>query len=110
MIRGDIYLADLNPVTGSEQGGYRPVLIIQNDVGNTYSPTVIAAAITSKQLKTSIPTHVNISHRNGLPKDSIVMLEQVRTIDKCRLRQKLCALSSREMESVNHALAISLAL
>lgn len=110
MNRGEVYMADLNPVVGSEQGGFRPVLIIQNDVGNIHSPTVIAAAITSSHSKTKIPTHIHISRRDGLPHDSTILLEQVRTIDKCRLRDRLCELSRAEMNAVDHALAVSLAL
>lgn len=110
MNRGEIYLADLNPVVGSEQGGVRPVLVIQNDVGNTYSPTVIAAAITSKGTKKRIPTHISIKHRAGLPRNSTVLLEQVRTLDKVRLTQKLCSLSEKEMDDVNRALHVSFAL
>ena len=91
--RGDIYYADLSPVVGSEQGGVRPVLIVQNDIGNRFSPTVIAAAITSQKDKSNLPTHIEVDARNcGLAKDSIVLLEQVRTIDKRRLREKMGAL------------------
>ena len=86
--RGDIYYADLSPVVGSEQGGLRPVLIVQNDVGNRYSPTVIAAAITSQVNKSKLPTHIELNERYGLSKESVILLEQVRTIDKARLREK----------------------
>lgn len=110
MTRGEIYLADLNPVVGCEQGGIRPVLVVQNNVGNTYSPTVIAAAITSKNTKKPLPTHINIKHRDGLPRNSTILLEQVRTLDKTRLIQKLCSLSEKEMDDVNRALHVSFAL
>lgn len=110
MERGDVYLADLNPVVGSEQGGIRPVLVVQNNVGNTYSPTVITAAITSRDTKKKLPTHIIIKHRNGLPKNSTILLEQVRTIDKARLKNKLCSLSDTEMAKVNNALLVSFAL
>ena len=106
--RGDIYYADLSPVIGSEQGGIRPVLIIQNDVGNKYSPTVIAAAITSQINKAKMPTHIELSASEyGLYKDSVVLLEQIRTIDKKRLREKVAHLDKRLMEDVNTALAVS---
>ena len=106
--RGDIYYADLSPVIGSEQGGIRPVLIIQNDVGNKYSPTVIAAAITSQINKAKMPTHIELSASEyGLYKDSVVLLEQIRTIDKKRLREKVAHLDKGLMESVNSALAVS---
>ena len=109
--RGDIYYADLSPVVGSEQGGLRPVLIVQNDVGNKYSPTVIAAAITSKMGKARLPTHIEIEARTyGLSKDSIVLLEQVRTLDKRRLREKMGCLDERAMQRVDNAIAISLGL
>jgi len=106
--RGDIYYADLSPVVGSEQGGLRPVLIIQNDVGNKYSPTVIAAAITSRMGKTRLPTHIDIyaSHA-GLAKDSVILLEQVRTLDKRRLRERMGHLDETLMEQVNTAIAVS---
>lgn len=110
MERGDVYLADLNPVVGSEQGGIRPVLVVQNNVGNTYSPTVITAAITSRSTKKKLPTHISIKYRNGLPKNSTILLEQVRTIDKARLKNKLCSLSDTEMAKVNNALLVSFAL
>ena len=109
--RGDIFYADLSPVVGSEQGGLRPVLIIQNDVGNKYSPTVIAAAITSKMDKTKLPTHIDInSDRVGLAKDSVVLLEQIRTLDKRRLKEKMGHLDPAVMSRVNAALAISCGL
>ena len=107
--RGDIYYADLSPVVGSEQGGVRPVLIIQNDVGNKYSPTIIVAAITSQINKAKLPTHIELScDKYGLPKDSVVLLEQVRTLDKRRLREKIGSVDSGKMESINRALLISL--
>ncbi len=109
--RGDIYYADLSPVVGSEQGGIRPVLIVQNDVGNKYSPTVIAAAITSQQDKSNLPTHINLSAAgSGLSKDSIVLLEQVRTIDKARLKEKMGALDNKAMNMVDKAISISFGL
>ena len=109
--RGDIYYADLSPVVGSEQGGVRPVLIVQNDVGNKYSPTVIAAAITSQQDKSSLPTHIALSAAgSGLAKDSIVLLEQVRTIDKTRLKEKMGTLDNKAMNRVNRAISVSLGL
>lgn len=109
--RGDIYYADLSPVIGSEQGGVRPVLIVQNDVGNRFSPTVIAAAITSQKDKSNLPTHIEVDARNcGLAKDSIVLLEQVRTIDKRRLREKMGALDGGDMGKVNEALSVSFGL
>lgn len=106
--RGEIYFADLSPVVGSEQGGVRPVLIIQNDIGNKYSPTVIAAAITSQLSKTKLPTHIELDKINGLPKDSVVLLEQIRTLDKRRLQQKICDISSIKMSEINQALLVSL--
>jgi len=109
--RGDVFFADLSPVVGSEQGGQRPVLIIQNDVGNKYSPTVIISAITGKISKAKLPTHVEISRDElGLVKDSVVLLEQIRTIDKKRLIQKLGALSPEVMEKIDVALLVSLGL
>ena len=106
--RGDIYYADLSPVVGSEQGGIRPVLIVQNDVGNKYSPTVIAAAITSRMGKTRLPTHIDIyAARAGLAKDSVILLEQVRTLDKRRLRERMGHLDESVMERVNTAIAVS---
>lgn len=109
--RGEIYYADLSPVVGSEQGGLRPVLIIQNDTGNMYSPTVIAAAITSRQSKTSLPTHILVhSETSGLPQDSTVLLEQVRTLDKARLKGKTGQISAADMYRINKALSVSLGL
>ena len=109
--RGEIYYADLSPVIGSEQGGVRPVLIVQNDVGNKYSPTVIAAAITSQQDKSNLPTHINLSAAgSGLSKDSIVLLEQVRTIDKTRLKEKMGSLDNRSMNMVDKAISVSFGL
>lgn len=111
MKRGDIYYADLSPVVGSEQGGVRPVLIVQNDVGNRYSPTVIAAAITSQTEKSKLPTHIELDSKNcGLSKDSVVLLEQIRTIDKRRLREKMGTLDASSMSQVNKALSISFGL
>ena len=109
--RGDIYYADLSPVIGSEQGGIRPVLIVQNDVGNKYSPTVIAAAITSQINKAKLPTHIEISAQEyGLQKDSVILLEQIRTIDKKRLREKNGHLDDELMDRVNEAISISFGL
>ena len=109
--RGDIYYADLRPVVGSEQGGTRPVLIVQNDMGNRHSPTVIAAAITSQMNKAKLPTHVELdSSRYALVKDSVVLLEQLRTIDKKRLRDKVCHLDREILRKVERALLISLDL
>ena len=109
--RGDIYYADLSPVVGSEQGGVRPVLIVQNDVGNNYSPTVIAAAITSQQEKSRLPTHISVNgNQCGLSKDSVVLLEQVRTIDKQRLKERMGNLSTNDMNKINKALTVSFGL
>ena len=109
--RGDIYYADLSPVVGSEQGGVRPVLIVQNDIGNKYSPTVIAAAITSQINKAKMPTHIEISAEDyGLNKDSVILLEQVRTIDKRRLREKIGHLDEDLMTAVNDAISVSFGL
>jgi len=109
--RGDIYYADLSPVIGSEQGGVRPVLIVQNDIGNMYSPTVIAAAITSQINKAKLPTHIEISAQEyGLLKDSVILLEQIRTIDKKRLREKTGHLDDELMDRVNEALSVSFGL
>ena len=106
--RGDIYYADLSPVVGSEQGGLRPVLIIQNDVGNRYSPTVIAAAITSRMGKNRLPTHIDIhADKVGLAKDSVVLLEQIRTLDKRRLKERMGHLDDKTMQTVNSAIAVS---
>jgi len=109
--RGEIYYADLSPVIGSEQGGIRPVLIVQNDVGNKYSPTVIAAAITSRGDKTELPTHIKVNANGcGLQKDSIVLLEQVRTIDKKRLKEKMGTLDTPSMNMVDKAISVSFGL
>lgn len=109
--RGEIYYADLSPVVGSEQGGVRPVLIVQNDVGNRHSPTVIAAAITSQKEKAKLPTHIELSANGcGLAKDSVVLLEQIRTIDKKRLKERMGELDTRSMSKVNNALSISFGL
>ena len=109
--RGDIFYADLSPVIGSEQGGLRPVLIVQNDVGNKYSPTVIAAAITSRMGKTRLPTHIDIhADRVGLAKDSVILLEQIRTLDKKRLKEKMGHLDDDVMDKVNLAIAVSFGL
>ena len=109
--RGEIYYADLSPVVGSEQGGVRPVLIVQNDVGNKHSPTVIAAAITSQREKTKLPTHISLDAVNcGLAKDSVVLLEQVRTLDKKRLKERMGELDSTDMQRVDGALSVSFGL
>lgn len=110
--RGEMYYADLSPVIGSEQGGIRPVLIIQNDVGNKYSPTVIAAAITSQTTKNKLPTHINInsSRDYGLVKDSVILAEQIRTIDKSRLKEKIGQIDPFTMNLVNNALGVSFGL
>ena len=109
--RGDIFYADLSPVVGSEQGGIRPVLIIQNDIGNKHSPTVVSAAITSKMNKAKVPTHIEIDAKKcRLVKNSVVLLEQIRTIDKQRLREQVCHLDQELMKKVNEALKISLEL
>ena len=109
--RGEIYYADLSPVVGSEQGGIRPVLIVQNDVGNRHSPTVIAAAITSRLDKAKLPTHISLDAAScGLQRDSIVLLEQIRTIDKKRLKDKMGALDNTAMNRVDNALSISFGL
>lgn len=106
--RGEIYYAELNPVIGSEQGGTRPVLIISNNTGNRYSPTVIIAAITSRQTKSKLPTHYDLNGVSGLPADSIVLLEQIRTIDKKRLKERLARLDSLIMEAIAMPLLISI--
>ncbi len=108
--RGELYYADLSPVVGSEQGGVRPVLIIQNDIGNKYSPTVIVAAITSQINKAKIPTHIELSAKvfTGLQKDSVVLLEQLRTLDKRRLKEKIGELDDVKMKNINSALLVSL--
>ncbi len=109
--RGDIYYADLSPVIGSEQGGLRPVLIVQNDVGNRYSPTVIAAAITSRTSKSKLPTHIDVyADKYGLAKDSVILLEQIRTIDKARLKEKMGHLDDVVMDQVNDAITVSFGL
>ena len=109
--RGDLFYADLSPVVGSEQGGIRPVLVVQNDVGNKYSPTVIAAAVTSQINKAKIPTHIEISAETyGLVKDSVILMEQIRTIDKKRLKEKIGHADEELMERVNRALSVSFAL
>ena len=109
--RGDIFYADLSPVVGSEQGGIRPVLIVQNDVGNKFSPTVIAAAITSQRFKTNLPTHIKVDADGcGLAKDSIVLLEQVRTLDKKRLKERMGNLGDDDMNRVDRALSVSLGI
>ncbi len=111
MKRGDVYYADLRPVIGSEQGGVRPVLIVQNDVGNRHSPTVICAAITSKLNKAKLPTHIELdSSKYEMVRDSVVLLEQLRTIDKKRLKDKVCHLDRDVMEKVNRGLLVSLEL
>ncbi|MBR4057479.1 MAG: type II toxin-antitoxin system PemK/MazF family toxin [Oscillospiraceae bacterium] len=109
--RGDIYYADLSPVVGSEQGGMRPVLIVQNDTGNKHSPTVIAAAITSQTGKARLPTHIEISAQTyGLSRDSVILLEQIRTIDKSRLRERMGKLDDKAMNQVDNAIAVSFGL
>lgn len=109
--RGEIYYADLSPVVGSEQGGVRPVLIVQNDIGNKHSPTVIAAAITSQKEKNKLPTHIELNAADcGLAKDSVVLLEQVRTLDKRRLKERMGELDSAAMSQVNNALSVSFGL
>ncbi len=109
--RGEIYYADLSPVVGSEQGGVRPVLIVQNDIGNKHSPTVIAAAITSQKEKNKLPTHIELNASScGLAKDSVVLLEQVRTLDKRRLKERMGELDSAAMSQVNDALSVSFGL
>lgn len=106
--RGELYYADLSPVVGSEQGGIRPVLIVQNDIGNKHSPTVIAAAVTSQINKAKLPTHIELDTTCGLPKDSVVLTEQIRTLDKQRLMDKIGTLDESLMQRVNAALLISL--
>ncbi|MBQ6684602.1 MAG: type II toxin-antitoxin system PemK/MazF family toxin [Firmicutes bacterium] len=109
--KGDIFFADLSPVIGSEQGGVRPVIVIQNDIGNKYSPTVIVAAITSQINKAKLPTHVEIrAGEHGLNKDSVILLEQLRTVDKRRLRERIGRMDGDSMEKVNEALVISLGI
>ena len=109
--RGDIFYADLRPVIGSEQGGVRPVLIIQNDIGNRHSPTVICAAITSRMNKAKLPTHIDVyASRVGLAKDSVILLEQIRTLDKRRLKEKMGHLDDESMQKVNTAISVSFGL
>lgn len=109
--RGDIYYADLSPVVGSEQGGLRPVLIVQNDTGNKHSPTVIAAAITSQINKARLPTHIELEAKSyGLTRDSVVLLEQIRTLDKRRLKERMGKLDHRLMDRVDNAIAVSFGL
>lgn len=109
--RGDIFYADLSPVVGSEQGGMRPVLIVQNDTGNKHSPTVIAAAITSQTGKARLPTHIELNARSvGLSRDSVILLEQIRTIDKSRLRERMGKLDENTMTKVDNAIAVSFGL
>lgn len=111
VVRGEIYYADLSPVVGSEQGGFRPVLVVQNDVGNKYSPTVIIAAITSQLSKAKLPTHIELNKdKFALPKDSVVLLEQIRTLDKRRLIEKIGELDSLTMQKVDIAIMISFGL
>ena len=109
--RGEIYYADLSPVVGSEQGGVRPVLVVQNDVGNKYSPTVIVAAITSQLSKAKLPTHIELDKESyNLPKDSVVLLEQIRTLDKRRLKEKVSSLDNMAMQKVDFAILVSFGL
>lgn len=109
--KGDLYFADLSPVTGSEQGGIRPVLVVQNDVGNKYSPTIIVAAVTSRRNKADLPTHVEIAaDGNGLTKNSVILLEQLRTIDKTRLKERIGTIDRNRLPEVNEALSVSLGI
>ncbi|MBL1223567.1 type II toxin-antitoxin system PemK/MazF family toxin [Enterococcus sp. BWR-S5] len=109
--RGDIYFADLSPVVGSEQGGIRPVLVIQNNLGNHFSPTIIVAAVTAKMAKPKLPTHIGInSGETGIERDSVILLEQIRTIDKARLKEKVCHLGIEVMTDVDRALGISVGI
>ena len=109
--KGDLYFADLSPVTGSEQGGIRPVLVVQNDVGNKYSPTIIVAAVTSRRNKADLPTHVEIAaDGNGLSKNSVILLEQLRTIDKTRLKERIGTIDRNRFPEVNEALSVSLGI
>ncbi|MDO5717022.1 MAG: type II toxin-antitoxin system PemK/MazF family toxin [Tissierellia bacterium] len=111
IVRGDLFYADLSPVIGSEQGGVRPVVIIQNDIGNKYSPTTIVAAITSVRNKSSLPTHVQVEGQTcGLPKESVILMEQIRTIDKKRLKEKIGRLDDSVIHKINKALKISISL
>lgn len=105
--RGDVYYADLSPIVGSEQGGVRPVLVVQNDVGNKYSPTIIVSAITSRTNKTQLPTHIPLQQNAGLTKESVALLEQIRTIDKQRLNEKIGHIDDETMDRVNDAITIS---
>ena len=109
ILRGDIYYADLSPVVGSEQGGVRPIIVLQNDIGNKFSPTIICAAITSQLTKAKLPTHVELSSNDyGLPKDSVVLLEQIRTLDRKRLGEKISAVKGEKIKEINKAMLISL--
>ena len=109
--KGDLYFADLSPVVGSEQGGIRPVLVVQNDVGNKYSPTIIVAAVTSRRNKADLPTHVEIAaDGNGLSKNSVILLEQLRTIDKTRLKERIGTIDRNRLPEVNEALSVSLGI
>ncbi len=111
VMRGEIYFAELNPVLGSEQGGTRPVLIVQNDIGNAYSPTTIVMPITSKTDKAKLPTHVELSRReSGLSRDSVLLAEQIRTIDKSRLKQRVAVLDKNAMHKISEAMAVSIGL
>lgn len=111
VVRGDIYYADLSPVVGSEQGGVRPVLVVQNNIGNKYSPTVIIAAITSQLSKAKLPTHIELNkNKFNLVKDSVVLLEQIRTLDKRRLKEKVCSIDEQTMQAVDVAMLISLGI
>lgn len=109
--RGDLYYADLSPVVGSEQGGVRPVIVVQNDIGNKYSPTIIVAPVTSQMNKAKLPTHVKLKgNKHGLPKNSVALMEQLRTIDKTRLREKIGTFSGEIMNKIDEAITISLAI
>lgn len=108
--RGDIFFADLSPVVGSEQGGIRPVVVIQNDIGNRYSPTIIVAAITSQTNKSRLPTHVLVTSHTDLPKHSVILLEQIRTIDKRRLRERVGSFDTKTLQEIDKALCISLGI
>lgn len=111
VVRGDIFYADLSPVVGSEQGGVRPVLVVQNDVGNKFSPTVIIAAITSQLTKAKLPTHIELNKEKfNLVKDSVVLLEQIRTLDKRRLKEKICSIDENTMKKVDVAIMVSLGI
>lgn len=111
ILRGDVFYADLSPVVGSEQGGNRPVLVVQNDIGNKYSPTVIVVAITSRLTKTKLPTHIDLpSEKYNLPKNSVALLEQIRTIDKLRLKEKIAYIDEQKMKEIDRAIIISLGL